>query len=159
MKIFYLQNSLDDITPTMYNDGNDTYNNMNGNKNITYRNTNNTYRQQPPQQQDNELYYENEVLNELRVSNNSVQSNRLVPNQQYPGQSNQYKKHQLLPPLPNNSSSNQFNGQPQSSGYNNNNYQPNYIANTNGYPQYPNQGFTNQGVDPRAINNPYSGIF
>lgn len=138
---------------------------MNGNNNITYRNTNNTFRQQhqqqPQSQPNNQLYYETEVLNEIRRSNNSVQSNRQSYTGQQPSQ-NQYKKPQLLPPLPNNSSNNpQYNGPPQQQPNVYNNIYPsnNYVANpANGYPPYPNSGFANQGVDPRAINNPYSGI-
>lgn len=137
----------------MYNNRNDNFNNMNGNN--PYNDNLNNYRnQQPPMETNQQPYYENETLNQLRMSNTSIQSNRRPSlNQQLI-----YKKPpQNLPPLSNDSYSQAMKPQVP--------YNPNlngHMSNSNSYPMTPNNGyqyqnFNNQMIDPRTANMTYSG--
>jgi len=168
-------NTIDDnphpeLTDDMYNNGNginyknqlNNQNNQNSsNGNGTYppyqgSNTNppnNSFNQQYPPGNfniNNQIYYENEVLNEIRKSNSSLHLNNRTPsNLQRTGFYNKQQKiPQSLPPIINDSSNGHaFNGSSQHFyNPNNNNYANSYQG------QIP----YNQIVDPRTLSNPYS---
>ena len=147
----------------MYN-GNLNYAN-NGNNNSNSRSNsfkaNNNYNQN--YYSDNNKVIGDDFLNDIRISNNSMHSNRVSPNKMT---TPSYKKPpHTLPPIPNDMYMPPANQNPNYSVYMNNNAIGMYSANTNNNlysnvnaAMFQQSASYNPPIDPRIYNMPYQGM-